>query len=152
MKIVSVKDVTLVSSSIDRDVREILSAKLQIDAEQVAGVITLGELGFDSLALSDLAEAMEDKFGVHIPNRILPATLTLNQLVALLSGPHENAEDGLGAGVLREHELRAVELVGGYAFNRYFVENNGFSFSLSGFNRVDVANGPFATLQFDYRF
>jgi acyl carrier protein len=95
MKIVSVKDVTLVSSSIDRDVREILSAKLQIDAEQVAGVITLGELGFDSLALSDLAEAMEEKFGVQIPNRILPATLTLNQLVALLSGPHENAEDGL---------------------------------------------------------
>jgi acyl carrier protein len=95
MKIVSVKDVTLVSSSIDRDVREILSAKLQIDAEQVAGVITLGELGFDSLALSDLAEAMEDKFGVQVPNRILPATLTLNQLVALLSGPHENAEDGL---------------------------------------------------------
>jgi acyl carrier protein len=97
MKIVSVKDVTLVSSSIDRDVREILSAKLQIDAEQVAGVITLGELGFDSLALSDLAEAMEDKFGVQVPNRILPATLTLNQLVALLSGPHENAEDGLVA-------------------------------------------------------
>ena len=94
MKIVSVKDVTLVASSIERDVREILSAKLQIDAEQVAGVITLGELGFDSLALSDLAEAMEDKFGVQVPNRILPATLTLNQLVALLSGPHENAEDG----------------------------------------------------------
>jgi hypothetical protein len=46
----------------------------------------------------------------------------------------------------------AVELVGGYAFNRYFVENNGFSFSLSGFNRVDVGSGPFATLQFDYRF
>jgi len=46
----------------------------------------------------------------------------------------------------------AIELVGGYAFNRYFVENNGFSFSLGGFNRVDVANGPFATLQFDYRF
>ena len=46
----------------------------------------------------------------------------------------------------------AVELVGGYAFNRYFVENNGFSFSLSGFNRVNVGNGPFVTLQFDYRF
>jgi hypothetical protein len=46
----------------------------------------------------------------------------------------------------------AIELVGGYAFNRYFVENNGFSFSLSGFNRVDVGSGPFATLQFDYRF
>jgi hypothetical protein len=46
----------------------------------------------------------------------------------------------------------AIELVGGYAFNRYFVENNGFSFSLSGFNRVNVGSGPFVTLQFDYRF
>ncbi|HZD93629.1 MAG TPA: acyl carrier protein, partial [Candidatus Sulfotelmatobacter sp.] len=76
------------------DVREILSAKLQIDTEQVAGAVTLGELGFDSLGLSDLAEAMEDRFGVQVPNRILPATLTLNQLVALLSGSHENAEKG----------------------------------------------------------
>jgi hypothetical protein len=46
----------------------------------------------------------------------------------------------------------ALELVGGYAFDRYFVENNGFTFSLSGFNRVNVGSGPFVTLQFDYRF
>ena len=94
MKTVGVKDVILGSGSIERDVREILSAKLQIDTEQVAGAVTLGELGFDSLGLSDLAEAMEDRFGVQVPNRILPATLTLNQLVALLSGSHENAEKG----------------------------------------------------------
>ena len=46
----------------------------------------------------------------------------------------------------------AIELVGGYAFDRYFVESNGFSFSLTGTNRVDVGNGPFATVQIDYRF
>ena len=46
----------------------------------------------------------------------------------------------------------AVELVGGYAFDRYFVEDNGFSFSVSGFNRVNVGSGPFAALQLDYRF
>jgi|SRR4051812_49336397 acyl carrier protein len=97
MKTVAVKDAIPVSSSVERDVREILSDKLQIDAEQVAGTVTLGELGFDSLGLSDLAEAMEDRFGVQVPNRILPATLTLNQLVALLSGSYENAEDGIVA-------------------------------------------------------
>jgi len=46
----------------------------------------------------------------------------------------------------------AIEFVGGYAFDRYFVENNGFSFSLGGFNRVDVGSGPFVTVQLDYRF
>lgn len=95
MKIVAVKDALPVSGSIEQDVREILSDKLQIDAEQVDGTVTLGELGFDSLGLSDLAEAMEDRFGVQVPNRILPATITLNQLVALLSGSFEDAEDGI---------------------------------------------------------
>jgi acyl carrier protein len=94
MKIVVEKNVISGSGSIERSVREILSAKLQIDAEQVPGAVTLGELGFDSLGLSDLAEAMEDRFGVQVPNRILPATLTLKQLVALLTRSHENAEDG----------------------------------------------------------
>jgi hypothetical protein len=46
----------------------------------------------------------------------------------------------------------AVELAGGYAFDRYFDESNGFSFSLSGFNHVSVGSGPFVTLQADYRF
>jgi hypothetical protein len=46
----------------------------------------------------------------------------------------------------------AVEIAGGYAFDRYFCESNGFSFSVSGFNRVDVGSGPFVMLQFDYRF
>lgn len=46
----------------------------------------------------------------------------------------------------------AIEVAAGYAFDRYFVENNGFSLSLGGTNRVDVGSGPFVTLQMDYRF
>ena len=94
MKMVAVKDVTLVSSTIDRDLRDILAAKLQVDADQLAGVMTLGELGFDSLGLSDLAEAIEDRFGIQVPNRMLPSTLTVNQLVDLLCRSNEQAEDG----------------------------------------------------------
>jgi acyl carrier protein len=89
MKMVAVKDVTLVSSTIDRDLRDILAAKLQVDADQLAGVMTLGELGFDSLGLSDLAEAIEDRFGIQVPNRMLPSTL-----VDLLCRSNEQAEDG----------------------------------------------------------
>ena len=94
MKMVAVKDVTLVSSTIDRDLRDILAAKLQVDTDQLAGVMTLGELGFDSLGLSDLAEAIEDRFGIQVPNRMLPSTLTVNQLVDLLCRSNEQAEDG----------------------------------------------------------
>lgn len=77
--------------SVNHDLREILSTKLQIDAQEIPGVMSLGELGFDSLALSDLAEAVEEKFDVQIPNRIFPATLTINQLVALLGGTSEES-------------------------------------------------------------
>ena len=45
----------------------------------------------------------------------------------------------------------AVELSGGYAFNRYFFETNQ-SFVLTGGNRIDVGSGPFAALQYTLRF
>ncbi|HEY3968951.1 MAG TPA: hypothetical protein VGM05_30660 [Planctomycetaceae bacterium] len=46
----------------------------------------------------------------------------------------------------------AVEIAGGFAFDRYFDTSSGFSFSLSGSNRVDVGSGPFVMMQLDYRF
>ena len=46
----------------------------------------------------------------------------------------------------------AGEIAGGYAFDRYFDTSTGFSFNLSGPNRVSVGSGPFVTLQLDYRF
>jgi len=58
----------------------------------------------------------------------------------------------LAPGVTVDDIQKLITINPGPGFNRYFVENNGFSFSLGGFNRVDVANGPFVTLQFDYRF
>lgn len=89
MKSAAMKNVTPELSSVDQSVREILSTKLQINAHEIPGVVALGELGFDSLALSDLAEAVEEKFGVQVPNRMFPATLTIQQLVALLGGTDE---------------------------------------------------------------
>lgn len=88
-----IQDATPEASSVDHGLREILSAKLQIDAHEIPGVMSLGELGFDSLALSDLAEAVEEKFDVQIPNRMFPATLTINQLVALLGGTTEEVHN-----------------------------------------------------------
>src|SRR5437660_221997 len=76
------------------DVRALISAKVQIDIDEIAGEMMLGDMGFDSLALSDLAEAIEEKFDVQVPNRTLPATLTVDQLSALLLRSLENAENG----------------------------------------------------------
>jgi acyl carrier protein len=83
MQIAVIKDLTL-TLIVDKDVRALLSSKLQIITTSIAGTTTLGDLGFDSLGLSDLAEAIEERFDVQVPNRTLPATLTIDQLVGLL--------------------------------------------------------------------
>lgn len=87
MATVSTKYLTPMRSLLDQDIRAILAAKTQADASDIPDEIGLGDLGLDSLALSDLAEAIEEKFDVPIPNRMLPATLTVGQLVALI---HQN--------------------------------------------------------------
>ena len=94
MNIVARQDRPRVQMPVEWDVRTLLSAKLQIDADEIAGGMMLGDLGFDSLALSDLAEAIEEKFDVQVPNRTLPATLTVDQLSALLLQSLESMENG----------------------------------------------------------
>lgn len=70
------------------NVRAIIADKTQADAADLSDEITLGDLGLDSLALSDLAEAIEDRFDVHVANRMLPSTLTVGQLIALVCNNH----------------------------------------------------------------
>lgn len=94
MKSAAIRNAAPEVNSVDHGVREMLSTKLQINGHDIPGVVALGELGFDSLALSDLAEAVEEKFGVQVPNRMLPATLTINQLVALVRRAEEYQERG----------------------------------------------------------
>jgi acyl carrier protein len=74
------------------DVKILLSQKMRVEAESINEKITLGDLGFDSLALSDLAEAIEERFDVQVPNRTLPDTLTAGQLADLLLNVKVNRE------------------------------------------------------------
>ena len=77
---------------LNQDIRALLSDKLHVDCGPVPGSTTLADgLGIDSLGLSDLAEAIEAKFEISIPNRMLPGTLTIDQLVDLLSSELEAA-------------------------------------------------------------
>lgn len=84
MATASTKYLAPVEVLLDRDIRAIIAGKTQADAADISDEITLGDLGLDSLALSDLAEAIEEKFDVHVPNRMLPSTLTVGQLIALV--------------------------------------------------------------------
>lgn len=84
MATVSTKYLASMRALVDQDIRAIIAAKTQADSTDIPDHISLGDLGFDSLALSDLAEAIEEKFDVHIPNRMLPATFTVGQLSALI--------------------------------------------------------------------
>ena len=59
----------------------------------------------------------------------------------------KRVEGGFGYAVHRRVDLR---LSGGYAFDRFFVENSGLSFR--GRNRVDLAPGPFVAFQCELKF
>ena len=54
----------------------------------------------------------------------------------------KRVESGL---VYQPHAHVTAQCFGGFAFDRYFVENNGFS--LSGRNRIDLRSGPYIGLQ-----
>lgn len=56
-------------------------------------------------------------------------------------------EVGFGWSAASKLDLR---LLAGYAFNRYFVENAGYS--LTGINRIDLASGPFLSAQLEWRY
>jgi acyl carrier protein len=88
MATVSTKYLTPMRVLLDRDIRAIVAAKTQVDVTGISDEVALGDLGLDSLALSDLAETIEEKFDVHIPNRMLPATLTVGQLITLICENH----------------------------------------------------------------
>jgi|SRR5689334_3172516 acyl carrier protein len=96
MQVAVVKNLTP-TLIMDKDVRALLSSKLQIITTSIAGTMALGDLGFDSLGLSDLAEAIEERFDVQVPNRTLPATITIDQLVRLLSQGESANDDSVSA-------------------------------------------------------
>lgn len=102
MATVNSKYLTPKQTTIEQDLRTIIAGKLQLDTIDIPDEIGLGDLGFDSLALSDLAEAIEEKFDVQVPNRTLPATLTVGQLSALIIKKQEFFEDTPGQTMVAE--------------------------------------------------
>lgn len=79
-------------AAIEQSIRALLTEKLHHDCTGVPGNEALSAgLGFDSLALSDLAEAIEERFGLPVPNRMLPGTLTVDQLIDMINSREEAA-------------------------------------------------------------
>lgn len=67
-----------------KEFRAILGEKLRRDGNDLPDDATLEELGFDSLALSDLAEAVQGRLDVEIPNRTFPASFTVREVIDFL--------------------------------------------------------------------
>jgi acyl carrier protein len=93
MRTLTTIDRSPIQEQFEQDIKILLSEKLRVDVGQIATEMTLGELGFDSLALSDLAEAIEEKFEVQVPNRTVPDTVTVGQLAVLLRNFKEGTKD-----------------------------------------------------------
>ena len=77
------------TNTIEQRVRSIIASKLQVDIQEISGDISLSDLGFGSLSLSDLAETIDDEFEVSSPNRMMPGTLTISGLIHLIKVTHE---------------------------------------------------------------
>ena len=80
---------------LENEIRHIIGGKLLLDAGAIPDDSTLSELGFDSLGLSDLAEAFVEYFNVKMPDRMVPGTLTVNGLVDLIAAmrmPHGDVQ------------------------------------------------------------
>lgn len=90
------------TSPVEQQFRAILSEKLRCNSEELPGDATLEELGFDSLGLSDLAEAVQGQIDVEIPNRVFPATFTINNVVEFLVRELEKTSRELDQLIQRE--------------------------------------------------
>jgi acyl carrier protein len=77
---------TMAPSALEHKIRCIVAGKLQLDTTEVPDNKTLTDIGFDSLGLSDLAEAFDEHFGVKMPDRMLPGNITLHELIRLVLG------------------------------------------------------------------
>jgi len=77
---------------VERNFRTLLSNKLLRDCHEAAGTTTLAELGFDSLGLSDLAEAIDEKFEIQLPNRTLDEHLSISGVVGWIQEKLEARE------------------------------------------------------------
>jgi acyl carrier protein len=77
------------TNTIEERVRRIIASKLQIDIQEMSGDSSLSDIGFGSLSLSDLAEAIDDEFEVSSPNRMMPGALTISGLISLIKVTHE---------------------------------------------------------------
>lgn len=81
------------TTTIEQQVRSIIASKLQIDMQGISNEMSLSDIGFDSLSLSDLAETIDDQFDVSSPNRMIPGTLSIRVLIHLIETAHQGRRD-----------------------------------------------------------
>lgn len=75
----------LANQMIEQQIRIIVGEKLRCKPDELPSDVTLEDIGFDSLGLSDLAETVQSQMDVDIPNRVFPGRFTLKDVVEFLA-------------------------------------------------------------------
>ena len=66
-------------------VRDIIAKQLSVKPETVADESNIAEdLGADSLDLVEILMALEDEFGISIPDEVIPQIKTIKDIVAFI--------------------------------------------------------------------
>ena len=102
------------SSTLDASLRDLLAARLGIDACELRGPMSLqDDLAVDSLELVDLAVAIEAELGVEIPRRSIERVRTVDELIHEVSSLAGGASGDPPPVLWRAFELdpQALEIV-----------------------------------------
>lgn len=81
------------SRDIEARLNVIVATELQVPLDRIApGVSLRKELGMDSVAAVNIIFAVEDEFGVHVPEKELENIDTIDAILVLLRNLLESAE------------------------------------------------------------
>ncbi|OGQ94868.1 MAG: acyl carrier protein [Deltaproteobacteria bacterium RIFOXYA12_FULL_61_11] len=70
--------------SIEKRITSIIVEQLSVDEEMVTREVTLEELGADSLDMVELIMAIEEEFGIDVPEDEQEAIKTVNDVIRYL--------------------------------------------------------------------
>lgn len=76
--------------AIEEKVRQIVAARVNRNAHDIPTEKTFEELGFESIDALDIMFALEDEFGVTIPDETAQSVNTVKALAAIIAEAPEN--------------------------------------------------------------
>nr|WP_312889490.1 acyl carrier protein [Nocardiopsis aegyptia] len=75
------------TATVEERVKKVIADQLEVPEDRVVNTASLTEdLGADDLALSELALALEEEFGIRIPDEDIDSFTTVQSVIDLVEG------------------------------------------------------------------